>query len=207
MPRPPRIQEAGFLHHVVSIGNNRQTLFHSPKDFLTYLNLVDKARQEYPVQIYNFCLMGNHIHLLIEPVENGALSNVMEYVSKGYAKYFNWVYKREGHVFKGRFKSFLVQAERYFFVCSRYIDLNPVKAKLVSDPRDYRWSGYKTLAFGGEVPLVVDFHPLWKDLGKNAQERQVAYRALVFNYHGEELDLLERKRGVLGDKDFKDGIR
>ena len=204
MPRPQRLQDAGFLHHVVSVGNDRQVIFKSPQDFLTYFDLLDKARKQYPIKIYNFCLMDNHIHLLVEPLEDGSLSRAMEYVAKGYAKYFNKTYHHEGHVFQGRFKSFLVQSERYFFACSRYIDLNPVKANLIEHPKDYQWSGYNVLAHGVGATFPTDFHPLYESLGSSEQERQVAYRALVFNSSGDELDLLNKRSCVLGDVYFKE---
>ena len=207
MPRPQRLQDAGFLHHVVSVGNDRQVIFKSPQDFLTYFDLLDKARKQYPIKIYNFCLMDNHIHLLVEPLEDGSLSRAMEYVAKGYAKYFNKTYHHEGHVFQGRFKSFLVQSERYYFACSRYIDLNPLKSQIVSDPKEYQWTGYKSLAFGEAPPIIMDVHSLYEGLGANEQERRIAYKTLVFNYHGEDLDLLERRTGVLGDKEFKNQFK
>ena len=207
MPRAPRIQEAGYVHHVVCRGNDRQPLFNSKKDFQTYLEFLEEARKQYPLNVYNFCLMDNHLHLLVEPKEEGAMSKVMEMVSKAYAKYFNKTYNRVGHLFQGRFKSFLIQSERYFFACSRYIDLNPVKANIADDPKNYTWSGHSWLAYGKEPSIKVDMHELYNGLGHNSAERQVAYRALVANYHGDELDLLDRRAGVLGDEDFKDKVK
>ena len=204
MPRRPRLQEAGLLHHVVCRGNDRQPIFSSVLDFQKYLEFLAQATQLYPVKIYNFVLMNNHVHLLIEPVAEGNLSKFMEYVSKNYAKYFNKAYQRFGHVFQGRFKSFLVQSERYFFACSRYIDLNPVKANLIENPKDYQWSGYNALAHGVGGTFPTDLHPLYESLGSSDQERQVAYRALVFNSSGDELDLLNKRTCVLGDREFKE---
>ena len=207
MPRAPRLQDAGLLHHVITRGNDRQILFRSPQDFQKYLELLSHARREFPLKIYNYVLMDNHIHLLVEPTEEGNLSKAMEYVSKGYAKYFNKTYQHVGHVFQGRFKSFLVQDDRYFFTCSRYIDLNPVKANLVSNPADYLWSGHKTLAAGYESAFKIDHHHLYTALGKNDKERQIAYRALIQTNLGEELDLLDRRVCILGDDEFKKKIR
>jgi len=147
--------------------------------------------------------MDNHIHLLVEPKADGSLSKVMEDTSKAYAKYFNKKYGRVGHVFQGRFKSFLVQQERYFFACSRYIDLNPVKAGLVSEPKDYSWSGYSDLITGKSGNIKLDESEVYLSLGKSGFERQIAYRTLVMSYQGEELDLLNKRAGVLGDKEFK----
>jgi len=207
MPRPLRIQSAGYVHHVISRGNDRQILFFTDGDFNTYLNLLKKAQKEYPIKIYNYVLMKNHIHLLVEPTEDGSLAKVMEYVTKGYAKHYNKMYDHVGHVFQGRYKSFLVQTEKYFFACSRYIDLNPVKAQLALRPEGYWWGAHQTLGHGQEGPLAIDFHDLYKSLGNNDMERQIAYRAWVNNYHGEELDLLNKRAGILGDSDFKETIK
>ena len=195
MPRPLRIQEAGYVHHVVCRGNDRQEIFKYHEDFLKYFELIKEARQQFPVYIYNYVLMNNHVHLLIEPGEDGSLSRFMEYVSKGYAKYFNKKHDHIGHVFQGRFKSFLIQTERYFFTCSRYIDLNPVKAALTHNPAKYQWSGYRDLALGKVGELKVDMHDIYRDLGRTAKERQAAYRTLVQFHQGEELDLLNRRAG------------
>lgn len=207
MPRPARIQSAGYLHHVVSKGNDSQSLFAGQIDYEAYQILINEARQKYPVKLYNYVLMSNHVHLLVEPDEDGALSKFMEYVTKGYAKYFNKVNGRMGHVFQGRFKSFTVQSDKYFFACSRYIDLNPVKAKIVTDPSEYKWSAFKSLAHGQPCEVSVDQHPLYSNLGKSEEERQLVYRAFVFNQTIEDLDLFDRRAGVLGDKEFKQRLK
>ncbi len=207
MPRPLRLQDAGYVHHVVCRGNDRQPIFSTPQDYLQYLDFLNEARTLYPCKIYNYVLMTNHIHLLIEPKAGGALSKFMEHVSKGYAKYFNKKYGREGHVFQGRFKSFIVQEERYFFTCSRYIDLNPANAHMVASAQDYAWSGYGMLAHGQKGPLVLDFHLLYLQLGRSDSERQIAYRALVHNLQSDPLDLLNRRVCILGDRAFKKEIK
>lgn len=207
MPRAPRLQDAGLLHHVISRGNDRQPIFKSTADFQKYIALIDQYRRQYPVKIYNYVLMSNHIHLLIEPEQEGSLSQFMEHVSKAYAKYFNKIHNRTGHVFQGRFKSFIVQHDRYYFACSRYIDLNPVKAKIVSSANDYTWSGYGLLASGNKSALSLDTHSVYKDLGANPKERQIAYRALVSAHLADDLELLERRVCVLGDEEFRKKIK
>src|SRR5207244_3119993 len=97
--------------------------------------------------------------------------------------------------------------ERYFFTCSRYIDLNPVKAHLVNDAKDYPWAAYGHLAHGKEAPIKIDTHSVYLDMGRNSSERQISYRALVMNYPETELDLMERRAGILGDNDFKNRIK
>jgi putative transposase len=207
MPRAPRYQDAGYVHHVICRGNDRQILFKSPKDFRVYLDLLKEARRLYPLHVYNYVLMDNHIHLLVEPLQEGSLSKVMEHVSKHYAKYFNATYGHVGHVFQGRFKSFLIEETRYYFACSRYIDINPLKAGMVRMPQDYRWSGFAKLAHGKEGEFKLDLHELYQELGRTEQERQIGYRAIVLNYQGEELDLLNQRQGILGESDFKSKIQ
>ena len=194
------------MHHVISRGNNKEYLFHSEEDFLYYINLLEHARKIYPINIYNFVLMDNHIHLLVEPKGDAHLAKVMEIVTKGYAKYFNKKNGRTGHVFEGRYKSFLVQEERYFFVCSRYIDFNPVKSGQVQEPREYKWSGYRHLAYGEGLPLEMNQHTLYEQLGSNDMERQIGYRAVVAHIT-EELDLLDKRTRILGDKAFKKEVK
>jgi len=207
MPRAPRLQDAGYVHHVICRGNDRQILFKSSKDYNTYIALLESSRKLFPVKIYNYILMENHIHLLLEPKEDGSLSKFMEFVSKGYAKYFNKEYDRVGHVFQGRFKSFIVQEDRYFFACMRYIDLNPVKANIVTDPEKCEWSGYSMLALGKVSKLKLDFHGLYDDLGSSAIERQISYKALVLNSQEDELNLFDRRAGILGDTEFKNVVK
>ena len=204
MPRALRIHEAGFVHHVICRGNDRQNIFHHPQDFQSYQEFLDESRKLYPVKIYNFCLMTNHLHMLIEPRQEGHLSKFMEHLGKAYAKYFNREYNRVGHVFQGRFRSLLVQVERYFFMCSRYIDLNPVKAGVVKEPKEYAYSGYKYLGMGREPVIAVDEHELYRGLGKNSVERQIAYRGFVMMPQTQaEVRLIEHRRGhILGDDDF-----
>lgn len=207
MPRPSRFQISGYIHHVISRGNDRQPLFINSADFEFYLSLLNEARKAFPIHIYNFVLMTNHIHLLVEPLEDGNLSRFMHYVTKEYAKYFNKTYNRTGHVFEGRFKSFVVQTERYFFACSRYIDLNAVKAGLATTPDQYPWSGFSFLGKGKKSSLNLDVFTLYEQLGKNSFERQIAYRALVLNAQGEDLDLMNARASILGDRDFKKQLK
>ncbi len=207
MPRALRIQDPGFVHHVVSRGNNKEPIFHNDEEIQTYLTLLEYARKQYPIKIYNYVLMDNHIHLLLEPQEHGAMSKFMEFVQKEYAKYYNKRYNRVGHVFQGRYKSFLIEEARYFFACMRYIDLNPSKAGIVEDPNLFSWSGHRALTQGKfETLLKIDLHKLYEGLGSTDEERRMAYRGFVM-VNQDELDLLNRKAGVLGSKEFRQSIK
>ena len=202
MSYPLRIQEPGYVFHVICKGNNID-LFRESRDYCMFLSLIDKERSIEEVLIYNYVLMSNHIHLLLEPRSYGGLSRFMQNVTKKYAKYYNKCYERSGHVFQRRFKSLIVQTERYFLGCLRYIDLNPVKAGMVDDPSKYTWSGYHHLALGRATRVKLDNHDVYMGLGRSTAERRSAYRRLVFQYPGEDLDLLTHKGFVLGTKQFK----
>ena len=203
MPRAHRLLKAGYLHHIIAKGNNRHPLFKSAADFTKYIDLILEARKQYPIKIYNYCLMDHYVHFLMEPQRDNSLPKLLQHVARSYAWYYNQKQKHAGHVFEGRYKSFLVQKERYFFSCSRYIDLNPVQSGLAGDPSQYPWSGYATLAFGNEGLIQLDFHELYMNLGESAQERQAGYRALVFNHNDDDLNLINRRSVVLGDRTFK----
>lgn len=202
MPRMRRIQEAGYVHHVISRGNDQQCLFRSNEDFEQYLTFLWEGIRDYPVDIYNFVLMINHVHILIEPLMDGALSKLMKKITWQYANYYNKKYHHSGHVFFGRYRDFLVQEERYFLNCLRYIDRNPMTAKLIRDPKDYLWSGHGLLAYGEASRINLKLHSLYLAFGSNVEERQFAYRAFVWNPNVEELDLLNRKGTILGDDKF-----
>lgn len=207
MPSPPRINETGFVHHVIARGNNKQNLFKDPSDFLKFSHFLSEAITRYPLAIYNYALMTNHFHLLVETKQEGSLSKVLEETTREYAKYFNKKYDHIGHVFQGRFKSIVIEEEKYFFLCSRYIDLNPIKACIVNQPEEYAWSGYKTLAFGRSSVIPLEYHALYQGLGDTSEERQISYRSIVSQPFVPNLDLENKKAGVLGDRQFKEFIK
>lgn len=207
MPRAQRLNQAGLLHYVISKGNAGMSLFKDREDHLQYISLLKDAITQSPLHLYNYLLMGNTIHLLVKTAEDGALSKAMEFVTREYAKYFNAKYNSAGHVFQGRFKSFTVQDEEFYFPCSRYIDMNPVKAQLVGDVKDYEWSGYKTLALGEKGHIQLEKHALYEKLGQSETERRLVYRTLVQQKFGPELDLDNRKAGILGSREFKNSVK
>ncbi|MBF0478456.1 MAG: transposase [Candidatus Omnitrophica bacterium] len=207
MARSLRIKHAGYLYHVISRGIDGLALFKDQQDFQTYVDILNQQRTVFPISIYNYCLELNCVQLLVEPDAEGDLSKFMENVSKAYAKYFNKKYDRSGHVFAGRFKSFIVQSRRYFIACSRYIDLTPAKNENIEEAKKYSWSGFVSLAFGGKSKLKLDEFELYTALGKSSEERQHAYRVLVSNYQGEKLNILNARGRFIGDTDFKRNFR
>ena len=207
MPRANRITQPGVLHYVISRGNANMEIFRDGEDYKKYLSLLKEATTQYPCQVYNYAILKSMVQLLVEPTQEGALSKAMEMATREYAKYFNQKYNSIGHVFAGRFKSFAIQPDQFFLATSRYIDLSPTRHELVKETKDYDYCGYAQLAYGQAGEFTCDQHELYKSLGATDQERQLVYRSLVHQYLGQELDLENRKSGVLGTKEFKAAIK
>jgi putative transposase len=183
VPRRPRICPAGIPVHAIQRGNNRQTLFTSDKDVVAYAHWLEEGAVKFDVQVHGWVFMTNHVHLLLTPRSDDALSRLFQYLGRLYVRYFNFAYARSGTLFEGRFKSSLVQQEHYLLTCLRYIELNPVRAGMVTDPGDYRWSSYRMHAFGLAAKLWSP-HEAYLALGQDDAARQRAYRTLI----GEALD-------------------
>lgn len=178
MPRSPRITIPSYPHHIIQRGNNRQAIFFAEDDYRFFLECLRQAKLKCSCRIYAYVLMTNHFHLLVEPPEVGDLGRFMQSVGRRYVRYINGTYQRSGTLWEGRFKSAAVSRDEYLMVCSRYIELNPVRAGLVNHPREYRWSSYWYRALG--IPdCLLDEDPWYKGLGMNAEGRQKAYRDWV----------------------------
>lgn len=163
MARKLRIEVEGGLYHVITRGNDRQNIFHSNEDHLKFLSLLAKQKERSLFFLYAYCLMTNHIHLLIER-QAETVGNVMQRVLTGYSQYYNRRYKRVGHVFQGRHKAILCQSETYLTKLVRYIHLNPVRARMVVSPEEYPYSSHQ--AYVGSVPSgIVDVDPVLRHFG------------------------------------------
>ena len=178
MPRCRRLCPAGIPVHVIQRGNNRQAIFTSDKDIAAYANWLEKGATKFGIRVHAWVFMTNHVHLLVTPQHDDSMSLLMQYVGRLYVRYFNYSYARSGTLFEGRFRSSLVQEEDYLLTCQRYIELNPVRAGMVTDPGDYRWSSYRAHALGIHARLWKA-HSIYLSLGENYQIRQEAYRDLM----------------------------
>ncbi len=143
MPRPLRVWFPGAIYHVIARGNNRQPIFLHPRDYLRYLHLIEEARLRYDSEVWAYVLMENHVHLMLRTGQHHPISKLMQWLQMSYTIYFNRQYERVGHLFQGRFKSQLVEEDAYCLELSRYIHLNPVRARAVTAPEQYRWSSYR----------------------------------------------------------------
>lgn len=141
MARPYRLQLENCLYHVTSRGDDRKKIYISEYDYAKFLEYVKVAKEKYRFYLYAYVLMTNHYHLLIETTQPN-LSQIMQYINTSYTTYYNIKRRRTGHVFHGRYKSIVVDGDSYFLELTRYIHLNPVKAKIVDNPEQYKWSSY-----------------------------------------------------------------
>ena len=150
MPRARRITIPALPHHIIQRGNNRQAIFFDDEDYRFYLQCLRQAKAKCACRIYAYVLMTNHVHLLVEPTRERDLGRFMQSVGRRYVRYINQRYGRSGTLWEGRFKSAVVSRDEYLIVCSRYIEWNPVRAGLVTHPRDYPWRKKNRKKIGSE---------------------------------------------------------
>jgi putative transposase len=178
MPRQPRLRIAGVPQHVIVRGNNRQATFFAPRDYRFYVECLRDTAAKHECLVHAYVLMTNHVHLLITAASADGLSLLMRDLGRRYVQgYVNLVYQRSGTMWEGRYKSNLVDAQKYFLTCCRYIELNPVRARMVIRPEDYAWSSYRYHGLGVR-DLLVSPHAEYIALGATALARQRAYRQL-----------------------------
>jgi len=177
MPRKPRFYLPGIPAHIIQRGNNRQAIFFAEDDYLAYLRWLKEGAKQHGCRLHAYVLMTNHVHLLMTPHEKGSISRAIQYVGRRYVTYVNARYGRSGTLWEGRHKGCLVADDQYLLTCMRYIELNPVRAGMVTRPVDYRWSSYQSNA-SGEMEQGLDPHRLYLGLGGSSLERAHAYREL-----------------------------
>jgi putative transposase len=153
MSRRKRLWFPGAMYHITARGNRKDVMFYEKDDYLYYLRLLGKAQTLYPFKLHSYCLMPNHIHLLIE-TEKHSPSTIIHYIHSLYARYFNNKHQLLGHLFEKRFDDKLIKDWKHMMDTSRYIHLNPVKAGLVKKPEKYPWSSYKAFITTSEDPIV-----------------------------------------------------
>lgn len=191
MARPLRIEFAGALYHVTSRGNERRPIFRNDRDRRTFLTLLEQATKRFQWSVTAYVLMTNHYHLVIQTPEPN-LSRGMQWLNGTYAAWFNHRHQRTGHLFQGRFHAFLVEKEAYFAELLRYVVLNPVRAKMVARPEDYRWSSYR-------ATVGLDVAAAWLDVASalawltlDPAAAKTAYREFILEKVGCEKRLWDQ---------------
>lgn len=185
MARQLRIEYPGAFYHVTSRGNERKAVFKSRRDREKFLEYLESASERYGAVIHIYCLMDNHYHLLIE-TPGGNLSQIMQHINGAYTTYFNVKRKRSGHLFQGRYKSILIQADVYAQELSRYIHLNPVRAGMVEMPEEHEWSSYLYYAVEEEKPTWLSTDFVLGYFGEKCSIAQRRYRRFVTSLIGKE---------------------
>ncbi len=209
MARFPRIVIPEQPLHIIQRGNNRAPCFFADEDYRFYLDSLKDASTRYGCRIHAYVLMTNHVHLLLTPESTESPSAILQSVGRRYVRYVNQAYRRSGTLWEGRFKSSLIDSERYLLVCSRYIELNPVRARMVDQPGDYRWSSYRYNALG-QADVLLTPHFLYERLDANPMRRYAAYRAL-FDAQTDPAELQAIRSAtetgsILGNDRFKENI-
>jgi len=201
MPRMGRIVLPNYPHHVVQRGHNRQVVFAVAEDYQRYLTDLRELKDAWGVKVYAYCLMTNHVHLLLAPGDSAGLGQLMKALAARATRYRNRLEGRSGTLWESRYKSSVVQSDSYLLACCRYIELNPVRARMVADAADYSLSSYGARISDRPDDHWLDFDPCF--LGDTAMERRHQYERVMQQATSEEETRLIRdalQRGQLTGK-------
>ena len=208
MSRVARVAPKGYIFHILARGNNRKNVFKEEADYRKYIDIILRYKEKFLFKLYHYVLMTNHVHLVVETTAHGGeLAQIMKCINLSYAQHYKNKYRHYGHFWQDRYKSIIISKDTYLLACGSYVELNPVRAKIVEDPKDYQWSSYTIYAYGKKKALV-DEHPIYEGLGKSEQERRRTYREFVKGMLKEkkaqkgEMD----RRLIYGGEDFKEEI-
>jgi putative transposase len=206
MARLPRLVVPFQAHHIIQRGADRRAIFHDNEDHEIFMKWLRESAKTFKVAIHAYVLMPNHLHLLATPVDETGLGRMMQWLGRHYVPYFNKKYQRFGTLWQGRYRATVIDSEQYFMLCSRYIELNPVRAGICSRPEEFLWSSYRHHAGVGPDPLLTD-HALYWALGNTPFGREAAYRGLIeqaiSTHEVTELSNATLKGWALGSDKFK----
>lgn len=177
MPRPRRVDPAGVPQHVLQRGNNRAACFFGDVDRRFYLKCLSESAARRGCSIHAYVLMSNHVHLLVTPDKTGAIAALMQDVGRKYVRILNSIHGRTGTLWEGRFKSSLIDSERYLFACHRYIEQNPVRAGMVGSPADFAWSSHRHYLGDSPAGFLTPYDQ-FHGLGPDIDARRAAFREL-----------------------------
>jgi putative transposase len=209
MPRPPRLDLAGLPQHVVQRGVDRRPCFVLEIHYREYLRYLLELADQFNCQVHAYALMCNHVHLLATPADTGGIGRMMQAVGRRYVSFFNFSMERTGTLWEGRYKSCLVDNDRYVLRCYRYIELNPVRAGICPNPAGFRWSSFRCNGLGDVDPLI-SAHAAYVDLGSSWDERRTAYRQWVCSgcerQEVDEIRAMTSRHRAFGSKEFKQNL-
>jgi len=196
MPRIARLVADDLVFHILTRGNNRNVVFLDEMDYRHYLSLLALYREEHSFLLYHYCLMPNHIHMILKVTKDTNLAKLMKQINISYVYHFKKKYSYYGHFWQDRYKSLIIDKDEYLLMCGKYIELNPVKAGLVNDPKDYPYSSYNF--YVNDVrSAILHKNPLYEDMANTDKERQAYYKDLII-----ETNKINLNRRFLGSKYF-----
>ncbi|MBI2485313.1 transposase [Candidatus Uhrbacteria bacterium] len=204
MARPLRIEYPGALYHVISRGNSRLPIFLGSRDRKDFLRVLADTVSSYKWSCHAYCLLDNHYHLLVETGEAN-LARGMKQLNGVYSQHFNKAHGRNGHVFEGRYKAFVIEKEPYLLEVARYIVLNPVRARVVKYPQQWRWSSYGATSGLVSIPPCLSVNWLLSQFSTKRRQAQILYKKFISD--GMFLDDAGLTDGPLGYLQFKHALR
>jgi putative transposase len=202
MARPLRIEYPGAIYHVTSRGNRRSTIYRNDDDRVMFLEILESTVKRFGWVCHAYCLMGNHYHLLIETPQPN-LSRGMRQLNGVYTQRYNYRHKKSGHVYQGRFKGVLIERNSHLLEVIRYVVLNPLRAKLVNHPQQWRWSSYRATAGTAKAPDWLTTDWTLSQFGRGRNKAQKEYRQFVREGLGESAPWDNLVGGlILGSESF-----
>ena len=178
MARKPRLVLDEGLYHIIQRGNDRRRVFRQDADYEQFYLLLKKYLKRYSSFLHHYCLMSNHLHLILKVMVAQDLPRLMQGINLSYTLYYKQRYKFTGSLWQGRYKSIIIEKDEYLMECGRYIERNPVRAGMVKDPKDYRFSSFKFYAYG-EGSDIISQDIVYEGLSQDIYERQRKYRDYV----------------------------
>lgn len=178
MARLSRLVVPHQPHHVMQSGNGSQAIFQEPEDYRHFLKWLREAARQFKVALHAYVFMPDQVQLLVSPSDTTGLGKLMQWVGRYYVPYFNQKYQRAGTLWQGRYRATVIEPEHYFMLCSRYIELAPVRAELVGEAWLYPWSSCAHHTGAQPDPYITD-HPLYWELGNTPFEREAAYKTMI----------------------------
>ena len=178
MPRSKRMLYDGAVYHIVQRGHNKDRLFKTPQDYKVFKGIIKRYKERFIFDIYHYCLMPNHIHVLLKVRDGKELPRILQGITQSYSFHYRKTYNYSGYVYQNRYKSFLIEEDSYLLECGRYIERNPLRAGLVKELSQYYWSSYNFYA-KGKFDDIITMNPLYEAIGATAQERMLKYRGYV----------------------------
>ncbi|MFA5148779.1 MAG: transposase [Candidatus Omnitrophota bacterium] len=185
MPRKPRHLADNGYYHIMSRGHNKCELFHSRKDYEKYRDLIIEYKQTFPCDIYHYCLMPNHVHILLKIIRGDDLPGLMQRINQGYARHNKRLRGTVGNLFQGRYKGLIIETEGYLLECGRYIERNPLKSGLESNLLRYPFSSFSFYVKGDRDEILTP-NPLYLELSQSEEERRRIYSEYVLKERMEE---------------------